>query len=240
LSAGEEHALAHGSRVAFGSREREWELVDASAPSVMVVPLDRGGPIVVEGELLALPSSEEPVVTIYRADGMWALEREDEAISPIGNLQTFDVAGRSFRFCCPDSVYTTSLADPTLAGLLVEHLQLSFSVSSDEEHVQLHMSCGGATHDMGTRGHNYLLLTLARRRLEDAAQGTPEASCGWLYQEDLAHDPSMAPPQLNIDVFRIRKQFAAVGVVDAANIVERRPRTRQLRIGTGHISVARL
>jgi hypothetical protein len=240
LSPGEEHALAHGSRVAFGTRERQWELVDASAPSVMVVPLDRGGPIVVEGDLLALPSSDDPVVTIYRADGIWALEREDEAISPIGNLQTFDVAGRSFRFCCPDSFCRTSLADPTLAGLLVEHLQLSFSVSSDEEHVQLQMSCGGASFDMGTRGHNYLMLTLARRRLEDATEGLPEASCGWIYQEDLAHDPSMAPPQLNIDVFRIRKQFASVGVVDAANIIERRPRTRQLRVGTGRISVARL
>ena len=66
-----------------------------------------------------------------------------------------------------------------------------------------------------------------------------ETTCGWLYQEDLAHDPTMAPPQLNIDVFRIRKQFAAIDVVDAANIVERRPRTRQLRLGTGRLSVTR-
>jgi hypothetical protein len=50
----------------------------------------------------------------------------------------------------------------------------------------------------------------------------------------------MAPPQLNIEVFRIRRQFAAAGVVDAANIVERRPRTRQLRIGTGRVSITTL
>jgi hypothetical protein len=50
----------------------------------------------------------------------------------------------------------------------------------------------------------------------------------------------MAPPQLNIDVHRIRKQFAEVGVLDAANIVERRPRTRQLRIGTGRLSIIQL
>jgi len=117
---------------------------------------------------------------------------------------------------------------------------LSFSVSRDEEHVELQVRCGGRTFDMGARTHNYLLLTLARRRLADAAEGTPETSCGWIYQEDLAHDPSMAPPQLNIDVFRIRKQFAAIGVIDAANIIERRPRTRQLRIGTALITVAEL
>jgi hypothetical protein len=47
----------------------------------------------------------------------------------------------------------------------------------------------------------------------------------------------MASPQLNVDVFRIRKQFADKGVLDAATLVERRP--RQLRIGTGRISIER-
>jgi hypothetical protein len=47
----------------------------------------------------------------------------------------------------------------------------------------------------------------------------------------------MAPPQLNLDVFRLRRQFAALGIVDAANIVERRPRTRQLRIGTARLQI---
>jgi hypothetical protein len=50
----------------------------------------------------------------------------------------------------------------------------------------------------------------------------------------------MAPPQLNIDVFRIRKQFSLLGVIDAASIVERRPGTHQLRIGTGAITITKL
>jgi hypothetical protein len=95
---------------------------------------------------------------------------------------------------------------------------------------------------MGARAHNYLLLTLARHRLKDEEEeeGMAEAACGWVYQEDLAHDPSMAPPQLNVDVFRIRRHFASVGVVDAANIIERRPRTRELRIGTRFLSIRQL
>jgi hypothetical protein len=55
--------------------------------------------------------------------------------------------------------------------------------------------------------------------------------------EDLAHDPRMAPPQLNVDVFRLRRQFADKGVVDAAAIVERRP--GQLRVGTGKVVIHR-
>jgi hypothetical protein len=102
------------------------------------------------------------------------------------------------------------------------------------------MTCGGRTVDLGSRSHNYLLLTLARKRLEDTSNGLPETSCGWTYQEDLVAGLNVEPPALNLDVYRLRQQFGAVGVADAANIIERRPRTRQLRIGTAHIAVVRL
>jgi hypothetical protein len=241
LRPGEEYPIRTGSKIAFGKLlEEQWELVDESSPRVMAVPVDGGDPVLLDGDLLALPSIDDPRVTIYRnGEGVWVLEQPDESITPITNLQVFEVAGRSWRFCCTENICTTSLA-VAVADLEVRHLQLSFSVSRDEEFVQLHMSCGGTTFDVGARTHNYLLLTLARRRLADAAEGLPDTTCGWIYQEDLAHDPTMAPPQLNIDVFRIRRQFAGLGVIDAANVVERRPRTRQLRIGTGLISIVQL
>jgi hypothetical protein len=91
-------------------------------------------------------------------------------------------------------------------------------VSRDEEHVELRVHAGASMFDLGERAHHYLLPILARRRLGDTAEGLVETSCGWVYQEDLAHDPTRAPSELNIDVFRIRKQFAAIGVLDAAGI----------------------
>jgi hypothetical protein len=60
------------------------------------------------------------------------------------------------------------------------------------------------------------------------------------FNEDFSNDPRMTPPLLNIDVFRIRGQFAAAGVVDAADILERRPPSRQLRIGTGRLTIETL
>jgi hypothetical protein len=94
--------------------------------------------------------------------------------------------------------------------------------------------------EIASKDRNFLLLTLARRRLVDAAEGVSDAACGWVYQEDLEHDPAMATQQLNVDVFRLRKQFAGLGVTDAANVVERRPRTRQLRIGTGRLAISEI
>jgi hypothetical protein len=205
----------------------------------MAIPLNGGAPVFLDGDLLALPSGDDPRATIYRtSDGSWILEQPNDSVTPITNLQTFEVDGQPWRFCCVEDVRTTSLAQTV--ELEVRHIQLSFFVSRDEEFVQLQLSCGPTVLDLGTRGHNYLLLTLARQRLSDAAEGHSNTACGWIYQEDLAHDPTMAPPQLNIDVHRIRKQFAEAGVLDAANIIERRPRTRQLRIGTERISIVQL
>jgi hypothetical protein len=236
---GEELAAAKGSKLAFGRLEQEWELVDASPPCVMAVPVEGGDPVLLDGELLALPSNDEPLVTIYpSSEGGWLLEQPAESTTSITNLQTFEIEGKPWRFCCPDRILKTSLADDP--ELEVRYLELGFSVSRDEEHVELHVGCGARRFDLGARTHNYTLLTLARRRLEDAAQGLPETSCGWVYQEDLSVDPNTTGSQLNLDVFRIRRQFAALGVFDAASIIERRPRTRQLRIGTGRISIVTL
>lgn len=241
LNMGEERPVKAGMRVSLGKpSEGGWELIDDSSPQVMAVPVEGGEPVLLAGELLAVPSSEDPQVTIYRgSESPWMLERADDATTAITNHQTFTAGARTWRFSCPEGIYQTALATSP-NDLEVRHLQLSFSVSRDEEHVSLRMTCGGRSFDLGARSHNYLLLTLARRRLEDSAEGHPETSCGWVYQEDLAAGLDAGTSQVNLEVYRLRQQFGGLGVVDAANIVERRPRTRQLRIGTPHLVVVRL
>jgi hypothetical protein len=46
--------------------------------------------------------------------------------------------------------------------------------------------------------------------------------------------------QLNIDIFRIRQHFAKAGLQDALSVIERRPRSKQLRVGTASIEIALL
>jgi hypothetical protein len=235
------YKIGKGSKVAFGKLEQVWEMVDASPPTVMAIPLGGGDPVLLERDLIALPSSDDPRATIYRtSEGGWVLEASDEAPRAIVHLQAFEAAGRLWRFSCADMPLETLAAAVDIEGTRLElsTLALAFAVSRDEEHVHLKFSCGDREVDMGLRKHNYLLLTLARRRLEDSAQGLPDTSCGWIDQEELAHDPSMAPPQLNIDVFRLREHFARAGVVDAMGLIERRP--GQLRVGTGRITITKL
>ena len=236
------HRITKGSRIGFGKMQQEWEVVDDAGPGVMAIPLEGGDPVLLEGDLIALPSSTDPRATIYRAlDGTWLLETSDELPRPISHHSVFRAVGQSWRFSCSDmSPATLATSDLADFGFMVSRLQLRLSVSLDEEYINVRATCDQREIDLGARRHNFLLLTLARRRLADAAAGCPDTACGWIDLEELAHDETMAPPHLNIDVFRIRRQFTEEGVVDGAAIIERRPQPRQIRIGTGHIVITRV
>jgi hypothetical protein len=238
LNAGAGLRLRRGTQLAFGVSQRRWELIDDSAPQVMIVAIDGDcEPVLIEGGILALPSADNPNATIYRrADGAWLVETE-QAIVPIQPQGIIEVDNRSWRFCAPEQIPQTSVSGSPTRELA--DVELHFTVSRDEEHVDLRLSCQGDVLALGTRSHDYLLLTLARRRLADAAAGLPDGDCGWIDQAELEDDRSVVGPQLNVDVFRIRRRFAALGILDAANIVERRPRGKRLRIGTSKLVVTR-
>ncbi len=238
IAPGKPFRLKKGDRISFGRAEQTWELEDDSPPQVMVVPLDGShGPLFVEGDILALPSQEDPRATVFHgSDGRWHLEQEDEIV-PLSTRQVFEVAGRRFRFSFPNHLAQTSTIDWPERGLVsLELAHLLFRVSKDEEHVELRVQIGKQIQDLGSRGHNYLLLLLARQRLADATEGVADTACGWVYLDDFVESLGSATDRVNIDIFRIRRQFAGLAS-DAANIIERRPRTKQLRIGVRSFSI---
>jgi hypothetical protein len=147
---------------------------------------------------------------------------------------------RDVVYCAREGGRERACSDlPPAKGLYVREVELAFAVSRNEEYVHLWMSHDGRTMDMGDRSYHYLLLILARKRLEDRAAGLPEPSCGWADLDDWVHDPSLSPPRVNLEIFRIRRQFLARGVADGAQIIERRARMGQLRIGAERLSIVR-
>lgn len=236
---GQEVELARGSRLSFGSEAQTWELIDDSPPQPMVVPLERPDePLFIEGDILALPSPNDPRDTVFRAaDGGWHLEREDRIVA-LESHTVFESSGRQYRFSCPDLAPNTSAVGASnIADRDMDNVTLVFRVSRDEEHVEVVVKRQSATIELGSRVHNYPLLLLARQRLSDAASGLHERSCGWVYLEEFVRSLKVTPERVNMDVYRIRKQFAGLGVLDPARIIERRPRTRQLRIGIGRLAL---
>jgi hypothetical protein len=239
--AGQVVKLRAGMLLSFGQLEQTWELVDDSAPRAKVVPADgEGEPVVIEGDLLPLPSEADVQATVLRTvDGSWSLETNDDAV-PLVSGQIFEVAGRRWRFSMPlivSDTTTVAPAEQVSQPIDLRGSSLEFHVSRDEEHVQIYLAHGSTRLDLGSRAHNYILLLLARERLNEATQGVADSACGWVDQEELLRALRSRPERLNIDIFRIRKQFGAAGVVDAVHIVERRQGSKQLRIGIAALSI---
>jgi hypothetical protein len=223
-----------GTSLAFGDQQLVWKLVDASAPTPMLLPLNGGAACLMERGILLVPNAEEPMASIHQgAHGAWLLELP-EHVQVIEDGALVQLSGRAWRFHAPDVwVPTESFGQHPLA---LETTQLCFRVSMDEETVELDLRCPAKLIPMGRRTAFYLLLTLARIRLE---QRTSESQ-GWVHWSELATMLHAEQTEINLWVHRIRERFAEVGFARPGAIVERRSGTGQLRIGTDDIVIARM
>ena len=242
------YAIEQGSVIAFGHDSEEWILCDAAQPEVVVIATDTGEPVLCTDGMIGIPSNDDPQCVVYRdVDGVWKLEYPDSDVIAVRNGATFTAAGRFWKFSCPESFASTAKSDRAALSASVDAglpeqgpVVALFSASSDEEYIELSLQYQDRTVKLGSRAHNYLLLTLARARLADHQAKLPDSSCGWTYKEQLADGLRMTPQQVDGEIFRIRKHFAHCGAEEAATIVERRARTKQLRIGISDIRITKL
>ena len=242
LENGKSREVQRGCRLAFGTEANEWEIVDDSAPTVMAVPLDGGEPRVLEDGLVALPSAEEPRFSIYRGtDGRWLLESGQSFEStPLAHAQTFQAAGRLWRFCSPTQAAPT-LAKPRAIeraadSFSVGKMHLTLSVTQNQEYVEARATQDGRELSLGASVYFYLLVILAKQRIEDDRAGLRDSACGWVDYEDV-DDPVMeSSAVLALGVHRVRKIFLRAGFSDGAQIIERRS-GRLIRLGTAQASV---
>lgn len=242
LAPGERIVLGRGAKIAFGQPDNVWELVDESAPTAVAIA-SSGGEIGARNHLLALPGEDNPEVVVYRnAAGDWVTERGGET-TRVKDGVSLQVGDLSYVLRLPDlftATWDNAAPAPTLAGMT-----LRFAVSSDEEYVALSARSATSTIDLGSRAHHAVLLTLARSRLEDRAArggsgGVPESAEGWVYQDELAEKLAIDETHLNVAVFRCRRQLAEAGIIDAANIIERRRPTREVRLGVSRIEIVKV
>jgi FHA domain len=237
LEPGRAYRLLTDAQICFGHQDEHWTLANADEPQTMAVALDTGQALLASQGLIALPSSNNPLSTLYQDhDTTWKLERESGEVEPVGDGQIIECDGRQFRFCCPS---TTSATETVSLSPKASTPTLHFAVSSDEDFVELTLEYAERKVSLGSRSHNYLLLTLARQMLADRAENLPEPSCGWMDKEVLADGFKITPQQIDGEVFRIRKHFAQHGLPESISIIERRPRTKQIRLGLGQLRIER-
>lgn len=232
LQPGRDEALSPGSLLGFGGTTQRWRLIDEGPPTVAA--RQQGGDKRVVGEhgFMALPDSEQPLLTVYRdADGQWLAEHEGE-LRRVADQDLLEVAGARWQLWIPQhgaAVDSTRSPGPPRT---LQRMTARFQVSRDEEYIELDLQAEDGLVALGARSHHYMLLLLARRRQAD--RDNPDLGVteeGWLYTDELCDMLGCDAKHLNIQVFRVRQQLAQAGIDNAAEIIERRPSTRSLRLG---------
>jgi hypothetical protein len=234
---GSRNLLRVGSRLRFGEGQGEWSVIDIDPPDAVATAMDDGSRIAPQAGLIVLPSPESPELSLYRrADGVWVAEAPDRVWEPQRD-EIVIAGGRRFRFEPGSEVHatSTSLGSRLTPGVIA----LEFTVSRNEEQVDLSIVHRGQRTQLKPRAHTYLLLTLARLRSQDQTDpALPPTSHGWVEQSRLLRMLATSLSQLTLDIYRARRQFAETGMLDPAQIVERRTSSRELRIGVERLSIS--
>lgn len=232
LPSGGRVVLTVGMRIQFGGLGRAvWEVQDLSPPQLEARRV-HDGLVRADPLFLALPSDEDPQAVILKGPSGFLLEQGEES-KAVSDQDLINVGGETWSLALPVDIGRTVEATITHASVQDMGYSLDFRVSMDEEYVELTVTTPSGVHALKPRSHHYLLLVLARLRLEEAELS--EGERGWVYATELARQLRMERRTVNVHIHRARKEMVALELV--GNIVDRRPSTNQLRIGTPRITV---
>ena len=180
-----------------------------------------------------LPDEVAPTLEVHQdGRGGWVAETSDGDTERVRDGAVLSAGGSSWRLRLPAVVEGTMALD---AHPRLSTAELVLRVSRDEEHVQGVVVHRGKEHPLDSREHWYAILTLARARLRDAA--LPDAEQGWIDRDELLRMLQTDANGLNVAIYRTRRQLGALGMEDAANIVEVRRGQRRLGIDVARITV---
>lgn len=227
LGAGEEARVVVGSVLTFGDDSESWVLEESGAPVVAGERLGDGARAFADGGVLLLPNTEDPrLAIVQQATGAWFID--DDSGTSVADGDLVQAGEERWRISLPVEIERTVEARPA-------PVQMRFRVSSDEEYVEITLVDGGQETHLRPRSFNYLLLTLARLRLQDAE--LEEASRGWVDQERLARMLAIERNTVNVQVYRARQALGKIRDDLGMRLVERRSRTSQLRLGLDEVEI---
>lgn len=235
VAAGESASLVAGSKLSFGDPAPQFVLVDAGAPGAVAREVRTGVLLGAKDGLLGLPSADQPEIVVYcDLAGTWIAETGDER-REITDGDVVEVGGHSFSLSVPEFADQTATVE---SGTTLDAITLRFGVSLDEEHVQLTVIHRGNRDPLEPREHGYVLLTLARKRIEDRA--LPYAEQGWIDRDRLLRMLQLDANGLNVAIYRARGQLASAGIDNAVGIVEVRRGQRRIGIEPDRLEVGPL
>ncbi len=241
LASDERCTIAKGTTLIFGTSSESFEMIDDAAPVARAVSDQGQVREALEQNLLPLPDADAPVLMVFERDGQWMVEVHSGEQRPVRDGEELVVGTTRWTLELPFAVDSTQRRGKV--RLWLRELTLCFSVSREQERIGLRLEHLGGEIELSSRVHMEMLLRLAEAWRADEARGVPEAERGWLYVSDLLsrlhiHDDADSRNLLYQHSFQARQQLAQAGIVDAAQLVQRR-NTIAVK-GTGRVGQIRL
>lgn len=225
LAAGENLGLDGAVDLGLGQQHANFWL-EAGPPIAHAVALDHEGEVVeIHGGFLALPRGEPEITVLCRESG-WQLERS-AGVEAVADGAVISVGGRAWRLHLSESILPTADAEDT--PMTLANVTLAFVLGGGGELRELEVVRGSRRLPIKLRAHHTVLLALARIRRRQAE--LPERGVGWIGQAEFIRQLGYNDGRLHVEIHRIRRQFAEVGLVDAANVIERHESEPKLRLG---------
>lgn len=225
------------SSVRFG--DIELSLEESDPPTLCAQKTRTGDYLVAKSGLLSLPDDDNPTASISEvAPRVWTLDHLGQ-VTTVQDGDTVYVGDQRFLLRVPGPSARRLLESTVRVGAEVglADLTLRLDVSRDQESIATRLEGETRSLEVPSRTTHQLLLVLARKRLDDRCSGVVEDECGWVYSDELAGMMGADLQKVNVDVYRLRQQLAALGVAEASRIVERRPTSHQVRLGMPRIVI---
>lgn len=231
VSKGHSKKLSLGDTIQFGKKDIG-EVVNIDPPKSFIKS-HTDNQIIELKNIYVLPSEENPQITLYRLDqGRWICETETKT-TELYNEDTITCNTESWEFIYNEPAEET--IEYTSSNRKENYFE--FSITPDEESVVLTFIENGNKIDLEERVHHYILLILARLRLEDHNKKEAPEDQGWIDIDKLLEMLNIDKNNFNIQIFRIRKQLDKVlpHLNLSTSLVERR--AQKIRLGYPNFTI---
>ena len=217
--------LNRGDIIRFGrTPATQWQVLDLAPPSSYLHSLHTGKNLVLAKTYYALPNEQTPAIELLRTHQGWALEKEDDTFF-LTDKQAFDCQGERWVF-----VENELIEDTVDHSEIKKKAAFVFTLSADQEKVNVKILVGETVMDLGTRTYNQVLLILAQQRKQDTEANCTPKDQGWMSVENLVNRLSKEELKeidqynLNTRIRRIRKDLLALPPYgnQFVNIIERK------------------
>ncbi len=180
--------------------------------------------------------TDNRIISIIKTGEEWKVQGHQE-VSSISNQEWIDISNKKWQLLSPDlTQHTVEMHNETI---VIDEISLCINTNLNEEsnHCALHTPIGNF--DLKVRSHHYLILLLARQLASDYDNNLDTSECGWLYLDTLMTLTRLPETQINILIYRARKQFTdSVGNLIASDLFIQR-RQGQVRLGIQKIEITK-